>query len=177
MYWPVTIGRTWRRERLPGRQESISLPSLRSEATWDNGFWHSGSRCLLTRKRTEVQLLPHPPQPALTRHSAGMLGPIAVESSGPGTGPAVGRACNGSTLGVHYTSGAAKPPNSARTSIGDSEPADLVGTPGPSIDMDPQVTEPVFDYRDRCVTARDVEVWSQAVHGGGSSGRCAMPWL
>jgi DNA-binding NarL/FixJ family response regulator len=27
----------WRRERFPGRQESVSLPGLRSQATWENG--------------------------------------------------------------------------------------------------------------------------------------------
>jgi hypothetical protein len=32
------------RERLTGRQESVSLPPLRSEATWENGVYHSGSR-------------------------------------------------------------------------------------------------------------------------------------
>jgi hypothetical protein len=40
--------RRWKRmaqtERLTGRQESVSLPPLRSEATWENGVEHSGSR-------------------------------------------------------------------------------------------------------------------------------------
>jgi hypothetical protein len=32
------------RERFPEPQLSVSLAGLRSEATWENGAWHSGSR-------------------------------------------------------------------------------------------------------------------------------------
>jgi hypothetical protein len=39
------VGRRGERERFPGRQQSVSLPHLRSEPTWENGVEHSGSRC------------------------------------------------------------------------------------------------------------------------------------
>jgi hypothetical protein len=38
-------GRSGERERLTEREESVSLPGLRSEVTWENGFEHSGSLC------------------------------------------------------------------------------------------------------------------------------------
>jgi hypothetical protein len=41
---PAAAGSKCRRERLTGRQESVSLPHRRSAATRKNGSWHSGSR-------------------------------------------------------------------------------------------------------------------------------------
>ena len=37
--------RSVERERLTGRQESVSLRHLRSEVSWGNGVEHSGSQC------------------------------------------------------------------------------------------------------------------------------------
>jgi hypothetical protein len=57
--------RRWKRmaqtERSTGRRESVSLPPLRSEATWANGVEHSGSLSLLTRKGSQVQTKSRPP--------------------------------------------------------------------------------------------------------------------
>ena len=41
---PQWQSRCAERERLTGRQESVSLRRPRSEVTWENGAWHSGSR-------------------------------------------------------------------------------------------------------------------------------------
>ena len=43
----IQYGWSWgaERERLPGRQESVSLRPLRSVVTWENGAEHSGSLC------------------------------------------------------------------------------------------------------------------------------------
>ena len=52
---------TCRKRAFPCTSRERSLPHLRSEPTWENGSWHSGSLRLLTRKRSQVQTLSRPP--------------------------------------------------------------------------------------------------------------------
>jgi hypothetical protein len=55
-----------KRERLTERQESVSLPHVRSEPTWENGAWHSGSRGFADTEEDGGSTPPAPTTPSLT---------------------------------------------------------------------------------------------------------------
>jgi hypothetical protein len=61
------LGSRAERERLTGRQESVSLPGLRWEVTWENGSWHSGSRWFADTEEVTGSNPVAPTIPLLTR--------------------------------------------------------------------------------------------------------------
>jgi hypothetical protein len=83
----VQYGRSWscERERFPGRQLSVSLSHLRLVATWENGVWHSGSRCFAD---TEEVTGSNPVAPTIALLSRAFVDPAVLPMA---RGPVLGR--------------------------------------------------------------------------------------
>jgi hypothetical protein len=78
LQWPVSAGGGRERERFPGRQESVSLPGLRSQATWENGAEHSGSQGFADTEEDGGSTPPAPTTSAMSRAFVSLLVPLRI---------------------------------------------------------------------------------------------------
>jgi hypothetical protein len=110
------------RERFPGRQESVSLPGLRSGATWENGVEHSGSLCFAD---TEEVTGSNPVAPTIVLLSRAFadsdvpwmpLGPVAAHAQRQESISLFNQGCS-LLRAAEPVSGPPVPPPPAQTSI------------------------------------------------------------